>query len=51
MSEYQKLMEKSEAASQKAIEFAKKGDSKMAAFWKNAAEGYKQKALNLPVGE
>lgn len=48
---YQELMEKSEDANKKAVEFAKKGDSKMAAFWKNAADGYKQKALNLPISK
>lgn len=46
---YQELMEKSDDACTKGVEFAKKGDMLMATFWKKASVGYKEKALKLNV--
>ncbi len=34
-----------------AINFIKKGDILMATFWKNASNGYKEKALRLNIKE
>ena len=47
MTEYEVLMIKSDAACKMAIKMAKKGDWRMAAFYKNASEGFKNKARNL----
>lgn len=44
---YETLMNKSDSACLKSIEFAKKGDWIMAKFWKDASNGYKEKARNL----
>lgn len=46
---YQELMEKSDDACLKSIEFAKKGSWLMATFWKKVSEGFKEKARNLEV--
>ena len=46
---YQKLMEKADSACIKAIEFFRKGDLIMSAFWKKASIGFKQKAENLAI--
>ena len=45
MTKYEELMNKSDDACKKSIEFAKKGDWNMATFWKKASIGYKEKAL------
>lgn len=47
MTKYEELMNKSDDACKKAIEFAKKGDWNMATFWKNASNGFKEKARNM----
>lgn len=47
--DYVNLMKKSEECTKKAISFSKKKDWKMAKFYANASEGYKQKAFNLMV--
>lgn len=49
MTKYESLMNKSDEACLTAIKFAKQGDNLMATFWKNASNGYKEKALQLPV--
>jgi len=46
---YVDLMKKSEECTKKAITFSKKKDWRMAKFYANASEGYKQKAYNLIV--
>lgn len=51
MTKYESLMNKSNKACLTAINFIKKGDILMATFWKNASNGYKQKALKLNVQE
>lgn len=43
--DYVELMEKSNWCCLKAIEFASKGERELATFYKNASEGFKQKAL------
>lgn len=48
---YLELMEKSIACCKKAIEYYEKGDINMMTFFKNASVGYKNKALELQVGE
>ena len=47
MTNYEKLMNKSDECCLKAIDFAKKNDWNMAKFYKNASIGFKKKALNL----
>lgn len=49
MTKYEELMDKSDSACMKAIEFARKGEKELANFWKNASVGYKEKALRLNV--
>lgn len=44
---YQELIRKSEECELKAIAFYKANEMDLAAFYKNASIGYKQKALNL----
>lgn len=51
MTKYESLMNKSDRACLTAIKFAKRGDMLMATFWKNASNGYKEKALNLSPRE
>ena len=51
MNEYIVLMDKSIDALQKAIDFYNKKDYGMMTFWKNASVGYREKALNLTIGE
>ena len=51
MTKYENLMNKSDEACLTAIKFAKQGDNLMAKFWKNASNGYKEKALQLPIQE
>lgn len=51
MTRYENLMNKSDECCRIAIRFANKGDWNMATFYKNASNGFKQKALNLPAGE
>ena len=49
MTKYEKLMNKSNDCCIKAIEFCKKGENKLAKFYKNASVGYRQKALKLSI--
>ena len=49
MTNYEKLMNKSDECCLKAIDFAKKNDWSMAKFYKNASIGFKEKALNLTL--
>ena len=49
MTEYEKLMNKSDECCLRAIKFAKKNDWNMATFYKNASIGFKEKALNLTL--
>ena len=49
MTKYEELMDKSDMACKEAVEFWKKGDDVMSAFWKNASVGYKEKALELKI--
>ena len=49
MTNYEKLMNKSDECCLKAIDFAKKNDWNMATFYKNASIGFKEKALNLTL--
>lgn len=49
MTEYEKLMNKSNECCLRAIKFAKKNDWDMATFYKNASVGFKKKALNLTL--
>ena len=51
MTKYESLMNKSDEACLTAIKFAKQGHNLMATFWKNASNGYKEKALQLPIQE
>lgn len=51
MTKYESLMNKSDEACLTAIKFAKQGDNLMAKFWKNASNGYKEKALQLSIQE
>lgn len=51
MTKYESLMNKSNEACLTAIKFAKQSDNSMATFWKNASNGYKEKALQLPIQE
>lgn len=51
MTKYEELMNKSDECCLKAIQYAKKQDWNMATFYKNASNGFKQKARNLNVGE
>lgn len=51
MTKYETLMNKSDEACLTAIKFAKQGDNLIATFWKNASNGYKEKALQLPIQE
>ena len=51
MTKYESLMNKSDEACLTAIKFSKQGDNLMARFWKNASNGYKEKALQLPIQE
>lgn len=44
---FETLMNKSDIACKKAIDYANKNDWNMATFWKNASIGYKNKALHL----
>lgn len=48
---YSDLMNKSMNCQALAIEYYQKGESDMAYFFKNAANGYKEKALHLTVKE
>lgn len=48
---YVELIEKSDACCTKAIEMLKKGELDLALFYKNASIGYKEKALNLTIGD
>ena len=49
MTEYEKLMNKSDECCLRAIKLAKKNDWNMATFYKNASIGFKEKALNLTL--
>lgn len=49
MTKYEELMNKSDKCCLKAIDFAKKNDRNMAAFYKNASVGFKEKALDLTL--
>lgn len=49
MTEYEKLMNKSNECCLRAIKFAKKNDWNMATFYKNASIGFKEKALDLTL--
>lgn len=49
MTKYEELMNKSDDACLKAIEYANNGDKNMSTFWKNASEGYKAKARGLKI--
>lgn len=51
VSKYCYLVVSSERAELIAIEYYKKGDEKMATFWKNAAIGYKNKSRTLTIKE
>lgn len=51
MTKYESLMNKSDEACLTAIKFTKQGDNLIAKFWKNASNGYKEKALQLPIQE
>lgn len=46
---YEELMNKSDESCLKAVAYAKKGESELARFWKNASNSYKQQARNLPI--
>ena len=46
---YTKLMEKSDLAYLKAMNYWFKGDNLLASFWKNVSIGYKHKALTLEI--
>ena len=46
---YKELMEKSDEAMRKAVEYYGEHDIYMSVFWKNASIGFKEKALNLEV--
>lgn len=48
---YEELMNKGDECCLKAVAYARKGDNLMAKFWKNASNGYKEKALQLPIQE
>ena len=48
---YQAYMEQHDQAIARAKAAFDAGDYDLALFWKNAAEGFKNKALNLMVGE
>ena len=47
--QYIELMEQSDEACLKSIEFTKKGDIDLANFWKNASIGFKKKARSLTM--
>ncbi|MBO7518631.1 MAG: hypothetical protein J6T31_05925 [Methanobrevibacter sp.] len=49
MTKYEELMNKSDEACKKAIEYKENGEESMANFWKNASEGFKEKARELKV--
>lgn len=51
MTEYQKLMQKSDEACEKAIAFYQKKDWESCLFWKNVSSNLREKALNLPWRE
>jgi len=44
---YAELMEKSDNACKKALQYYSKGDKEMSAFWKNASIGFKIKAREM----
>lgn len=48
---FYELMEKSIDCCNKAIDFWKKKEFDLAKFWINASRCYKEKALNLIIGE
>lgn len=46
---YRELMEKSDLACLKAMDYWFKGDKVMATFWKKVSQGYKIKALEMKI--
>lgn len=51
MSKYLDLMEKSRECQQKCLELYREGSLELAKFYRNVAEGYKQKARALKISE
>lgn len=49
MSEFARLMEKSDECCRRAIEAFKSNDVDMACFWKNASIGFHERAMSLEV--
>lgn len=48
---YELLIAKADQATYLSNQYRESGDELMSNFWRNAAEGYKLKALNLELGE
>lgn len=51
MTQYEYYMTQYETAMEQAQQYYNAGEYELAKFYKNAAEGYKQKALSLQIGE